>query len=186
MKSDAHFDVSAGFHPVNHLHDPRQMNPHSWPGRAQQNHDRNLATSQILLVSKTLIRCHKQFKSSEFCGGQQGPVLEPRPSAISARFDGVSGQMAAQWSRRPLVKQNFHVPEAPTRSAAAWSSACCACSRVTPGNHSINSSSVAPSRKFSNKARTGTLVPRKTQDPLTTSGCRSTAGQLFQSVIFVF
>ncbi len=41
-----------------------------------------------------------------------------------------------------------------------------------------------PSSRFSNKAATGTLVPLKTQAPLTRSGSRSTAGQVDHSIIF--
>ncbi len=56
-------------------------------------------------------------------------------------------------------------------------------SRDTPGDHSRNSSIVAPPSRFENRAGTGTRVPRNTQAPLTLSACRSTAGQDIQSSI---
>jgi hypothetical protein len=45
-----------------------------------------------------------------------------------------------------------------------------ACSRVTPGNHSRNWSTVAPPSRFSKSACTGTRVPLNTQAPLTLPG----------------
>src|SRR5688572_33436916 len=42
---------------------------------------------------------------------------------------------------------------------------------------------LAPSSRFSNRARTGTRVPLKTHTPLTLSGTRSTALHSFQSSI---
>lgn len=54
---------------------------------------------------------------------------------------------------------------------------------VTPGNHSTNCDTSAPSSRFSNNAATGTRVPRNTHAPLTRSGSRSTAGQDDQSII---
>ena len=52
----------------------------------------------------------------------------------------------------------------------ANSSTASTCFRVTPGNHSTNSSMVAPSSRFSKSARTGTRVLAKTQAPLTLAG----------------
>src|SRR6266480_5075120 len=56
-----------------------------------------------------------------------------------------------------------------------------ACSRVTPGNHSRNWSTVAPPSRFSKSACTGTRVPLNTQAPLTLPGTRSTAAHFDQS-----
>jgi hypothetical protein len=66
---------------------------------------------------------------------------------------------------------------------AECSSTVRACSSETPGNHSTNWSTCAPSSRFSNSAAIGTRVPRNTQAPLTSSGSRSTAPQLDQSII---
>src|SRR5687768_3956086 len=55
------------------------------------------------------------------------------------------------------------------------------CSRVTPGNHERKSSTEAPPSRFSKSATTGTRVERKTHEPLTLSGSRSTAGHEDQS-----
>src|SRR2546425_10090204 len=56
-----------------------------------------------------------------------------------------------------------------------------ACSRVTPGNHSRNWSTVAPPSRFSKSACTGTRVPLNTHAPLTLPGTRSTAAHFVQS-----
>ena len=66
---------------------------------------------------------------------------------------------------------------------AACSRTARACSRDTPGNHSTNCDTCAPSSRFSNSAAIGTRVPRNTQAPLTRSGSRSTAGQEDQSIM---
>src|SRR4249919_3465018 len=54
---------------------------------------------------------------------------------------------------------------------------------VTPGNHSTNCDTSAPSSRFSKSAATDTRVPRNTHAPLTRSGSRSTAGQVDQSIM---
>src|SRR5216117_1956623 len=56
-----------------------------------------------------------------------------------------------------------------------------ACSRVTPGNHSRNWSTVAPPSRFSKSACTGTRVPLNTKALLTLPGTRSTAAHFVQS-----
>jgi hypothetical protein len=66
---------------------------------------------------------------------------------------------------------------------AACSKTARACSSVTPGNHSTNCDTGAPSSRFSKSAATGTRVPRNTHAPLTRSGSRSTAGQDDQSIM---
>ena len=65
-------------------------------------------------------------------------------------------------------------------ASLSWSRTASSCSLSTPGNQSRNCSMVAPSRRFSNSADTGTRVPRNTQALLTFSGSRSTAGQVCQ------
>ena len=66
---------------------------------------------------------------------------------------------------------------------AACSSTKRTCASVTPGNHSTNCDTSAPSSRFSKRADTGTRVPRKTQAPLTRWGSLSTAGQEDQSIM---
>ena len=66
---------------------------------------------------------------------------------------------------------------------AACSSTVRACSMLTPGNHSTNWWTEASSSRFSNRAATGTRVPRKSHAPLTRAGSRSTAGQVDQSIM---
>jgi hypothetical protein len=48
---------------------------------------------------------------------------------------------------------------------------------VTPGNHSRNSSTRAPSSRFSNNALTGPRAPLKSHTPPTLPATRSTSGQ---------
>src|SRR6267142_6403213 len=57
------------------------------------------------------------------------------------------------------------------------------CSLVTPGNHDRKSSTEAPPSIFTNRATTEIRVLRKTHEPLTFSGSRSTAEQEDQSII---
>jgi hypothetical protein len=63
-----------------------------------------------------------------------------------------------------------------------WRSTAIAWLRATPGNHSMNSSIVAPARRFSKRAETGTRVPTKTQLPFMRIGSASTALQAFQFI----
>jgi len=67
------------------------------------------------------------------------------------------------------------------KKRASWSRTAAICARVTPGNQAKNWSTVAPSRRFSKSAVTGTRVPRKTQAPPTRSGSRSISSNLPQS-----
>lgn len=76
-----------------------------------------------------------------------------------------------------------HAARGSSKLRDACSNTCFTCTIDTPGNHSRNSSTVAPPSRFKNSAETGTRVPRKTQAPLSLSGCRSTAGQVVQSSI---
>ena len=55
--------------------------------------------------------------------------------------------------------------------------------RSTPGNHSRNCCTVAPSLRFSKRAETGTRVPVNTHAPLALSGSCSTFGHVFQSAM---
>ncbi len=73
-----------------------------------------------------------------------------------------------------------------TRLSSACFRTASTCSRLTPGNHSRNSSIVAPPSMFSNSARTGTRVPLNSHAPLTFSGLRSTSGQSCQSSMALY
>src|SRR5436853_7150929 len=64
-----------------------------------------------------------------------------------------------------------------------YSSTASTCCCVTPGNHDRKSSIEAPPSRFSNNAITGTRVLRKTHEPLTFSGPRSTTEHEDQSII---
>src|SRR5208282_6294551 len=68
-----------------------------------------------------------------------------------------------------------------TRLSSAWRNTSSTCSRVTPGNHSRNSSMLAPPSRFSNSALTGTRLCLNSHSPPPLVGMRSTAGHLLQS-----
>ncbi len=92
-------------------------------------------------------------------------------------------QRISQRDRRALVEQDAHFQAGANALRAACSRTARTCSAVTPGNHSTNCDTCAPSSRFSNRAATGTRVPRNTQAPLTRSGSRSTIGQEDQSIM---
>jgi hypothetical protein len=80
---------------------------------------------------------------------------------------------------------NLHPATAGSRLCAVNSSTASTCSRLTPGNHWMKSSTVAPSSRFSKSAFTGTRVPRNTKAPLTVSGEVVTPVQSDQSNMIV-
>ena len=59
------------------------------------------------------------------------------------------------------------------------------CVLLTPGNQARNSSIVAPSRRFSKRAETGTRVSRKTQAPPSFSGLRSISSSISHCFMLV-
>jgi hypothetical protein len=110
------------------------------------------------------------------------------PTWLISGGDFVIAQDSVQRHRSSMIKENSHSPGVPRTSHYAISRLCSACrstsstcSRVTPGNHSRNSSMRAPLSRFSNSALTGTRVLLKSQAPPTFPGTRSTAGHLLQS-----
>lgn len=113
--------------------------------------------------------------------GLSGPkklaIAKLRPAMLMRSDDLVLDQVLPEWRRRALIKQDFHA----ARLRPACASTASTCARVTPGNHSKNSSMVAPASRFSNSACTGTRVPLNNHAPLTLSGMRSTTGHVRQS-----
>ena len=86
-------------------------------------------------------------------------------------------QRVAQRRRNTLVEQDFQTLWLACLSTTST------CALVTPGNHSMKSPIDAPLSRFSKRADTGILVPRKTHAPFIISGERSTAGHDDQSSI---
>src|SRR3989304_4020343 len=85
--------------------------------------------------------------------------------------------------RKEPACKSLYRPGISERLCLAYSKTPSTCLRSTPGNHWRKSSMLAPSSRFSNNAWTGTLEPRKTHEPLTFSGERSTSGHCDQSSI---
>lgn len=110
-------------------------------------------------------------------------VLELGPSLFRSRVYFVGMEMSAERYRSALVEEHLHTEVSTARLAVACSRTESICALDTPGNHSKKSSTEAPSSRFSKSARTGTLVPRKTQEPLTLPGVRSTDGHDCHSII---
>src|ERR1035437_10786079 len=103
----------------------------------------------------------------------KGPEKHLPPQlAILASPEGVHG--SGDLSLVPADRDPLR-PQVTARLRSACSSTASTCSRVTPGNQVRNSFTVAPSSRFSNRARTGTRVALNTQAPLTFPGTRSTA-----------
>ena len=138
---------------------------------------------QILLVGKTLSRRHENVVSLSFRHIEQLAVVLVRPALLGQRIHRVRRKAPPQRSRRTLIEQQLQWASALLNARASCSSTARTCFLSTPGNHSTNSSIVAPPARFSNRAYTGTRVPVNAQAPLILPVLRSTAGQLLQSVI---
>ena len=104
------------------------------------------------------------------------PFQPGTPSANTAEAQGHCGREVSALGTR-------HAGTGSLKLREACSNTMFTCSRDTPGNHSRNSSTVAPPSRFENRAETGTRVPRNTHAALTLWGCRSTAWQVVQSSI---
>jgi len=154
--------------------------------------NRPLAPSNGPLARSTrpLVPSHRPLPPLEASAGSLEPLavaLNPSAGPSEAGYQASGGRMnrkrRAQWNRRPLVEENLHASADSRSAAASCSRTPTACSRVTPGKQARKSSRLAPSLRFSNNARSGTRVPRKTHAPLTRPGRRSTAGQVDQSIM---
>ena len=93
---------------------------------------------------------------------------------VAEEGEGGAGPRVSQDLQRLAASASDCISKASTASTAA---------RSTPGNHSRNCCTVAPSLRFSKRAETGTRVPVKTHAPLALSGSCSTFGHVFQSVM---
>ena len=144
------------------------------PGGCLENENGNFPMCQVLLISKILICRYQNIISLAFGRFDKTSVCELGPAIFCGGIHRGGMQKTPKRKRDPLVKKDFHAATGSSRLAEAYSKTASTWPRPTPGNHSKNSSTEAPSSKFSNKARTGTLVPRKTQEPPTFLGLCST------------
>ena len=190
--------VAISFHPNGHLNDLAGTHRRSrlaafpcpkanlTPICGEQNDKADSPPRQILPVGKTLIRRHENFVSFSFRHIEQLAVVLIRSALLGQRIRRVRRKALPQRSRRALIEQHLQCASAFLSARASCSSTARTCFLSTPGNHSTNSSIVAPLAKFSNRAYTGTRVPVKAQAPLILPGLRSTAGQFSQSTFTSF
>ena len=155
----------------------------SRPTGGWQNHDSNAVARQVLLILEILIGRYQNLESLLLGSAQQIAVLLRAPSFLKDSEDRVMREVSAQRNRRALIKENPHGSQRASGWRLRWacSSTASTCPRVTPGNQARNSSMRAPLSRFSNRAVTGTRVPRNTQAPLTLPVARSTTEQDDQS-----
>ena len=161
--SQFNFDIFTDAYGINHSADDLEPLLHFRPRCGSQNHNRQFATRQVL------IGCDKRIVTGSFGSLEQIPILQCGPSEFSGSFNNVIDQVTTQQVWNTLIKNQVHATDS-SSARASKSKTASICSRVTLGNHSITSSMLAPSRRFSNKARMGTRVPRNTHAPLTTLG----------------
>ncbi len=165
--SNAHFHVAARGQSIDRNDHVLNFLSDSWPRGAHYHDDSDLTLSQILLIAQVLI-CRDQNAESRLLGsGEQIPVCQFGPSHLGSGIHRPRMKVTPQWNRGPLVEQDLHAAATGSRLAAAKSRTASTWSLVTPGNHSTNSSTVAPSSRFSKSALTGTRVPRNSHAPLT-------------------
>ena len=107
--------------------------------------------------------------------------MQPVPSSVCGRFDVVSRQAIPEGSWDVVVQQYPHRFGTYSNDCIWWLRTASIWWRITPGNHSMNSSIVAPSFRLLNRAVTGTLVPLNTHAPLTLPGLLSMAVHVLQS-----
>src|SRR5580700_9625108 len=95
-------------------------------------------------------------------------------------------QKPREGGRSVGVEQNLHATAVGcSKELLAKARTSCACSRLTDGNHSKNSSIVEPWSRCSNSVATGSRVPRKHHFPPSFAGFRSTALHDAQSMFLV-
>ncbi len=175
--SDRDFRISPWRNEPYRFYDLRELLLKLRPTRRKQHHDGYGSLGKVLLILQVGVRGKEYFKAFQFRLANEVPVSERAPTPLESCLDLMVRQRLSQRDRGSLVEQ---YPHATARLRVVCSNTASTCSRLTPGNHSRNWSTVAPDSRFSNRAATGTRVPRKTQLPLTLSGERSTARQLDQ------
>src|SRR5215469_4980879 len=134
-------------------------------GGRLENHNRDLAARQVLLVAEACIYSDQRIKTC-FRQSQKFAVLLSGPTGFlnGAAFVTVSHEIFLQRFRSALVNRNPHLSCA-TRLKRASSRAATASSRLTLGYCSRNWSSVSPPSRYSMRTLKGTRVPRNTGSP---------------------
>jgi hypothetical protein len=81
---------------------------HQAPSVFAENHDRQFAALQILLVRQICVGCEKHFKPSFLVRFQQVAVTQCVPTLGSCFFNDMALQGAGNASGRSVVKENEH------------------------------------------------------------------------------
>ena len=134
-----------------------------------------MSAGKVLLVSHVLISGDEDIVAFMLGNIDQVSIAKTGPISLRNGVHQMSREMSPKRYRRPLIEQNFHGRAGVLRPCASCSRTALTFHSSTPWNHSRNCSVVAPLLRFSKRAYMGTLVPEKTQAPLSLSGCRSTA-----------
>ena len=125
-----------------------------------------MSSCKILLMKQLLVRGDEQVVVALFASVEQVPVAKVGPKHLEGRVHRVLDQMTPQGSRGAWVEQDPQESTASPKHSTSWARTASTFRPSTPGNYSRNWATVAPSLRFSNKADTGTRVPRHTQAPL--------------------
>ena len=134
-----------------------------------KHNDHNGPPPQVLLKWKTLVQ-GDQRRILVHAGVEQGSIVEVGPAPLMDTVRLVSNQQPRKPSRQVRVQQDAHdrgyaAGAGATSARFAISSTATACSRVTLGNSSRNTSSVSPASRYSIRDWTGTRVPANTGVP---------------------
>lgn len=132
------------------------------------------------MVFQILIRGDHGIKPSLFSRRDQFSICQSCPTHFRGSVHCVGMQRSTERDGGALIKKDSHAAKGSPRLSDANSNTASSCCLLTPGNHSRKSSTVAPSSRFSKRARTGMRVPRNTVVPPNTSGFCSTSPQLDQ------
>ena len=76
----------------------------SRPTRGQQNHDTDLVTRQVLLITQVLICGNQRRKPFNFIGNQQSAIFDVAPPFFIGGFYGVIWEVMTQENRRALIE----------------------------------------------------------------------------------
>ncbi len=79
------------------------------PVRVRQDENRDSSTLKVLLITQLLIRRHKHIELL-FRFGQQLAVRQRGPADLKRRDNFIPAQVIPQRRRRPLIKENAHLP----------------------------------------------------------------------------
>ena len=136
----------------------------------EQNEDTQSPAGKVLLAPGVLVRGDQQLVAVLLRSIEQVAIARVGPPLLEGGVHRVSGETPPEGRRRALIEQYLHDRAGFARAFTSWSRTTATAGLSTPGNHSRNCSTDAPSLRFSKRAATGALVPRNTQAPLSLSG----------------